>query len=925
MTWGPSNIPSVDVNVGDRVEIYGRYLSSPICAASLAAEPSGIRKLSTQPQLPKVDVYTDRGGRGPNVPSGTYLVGDQFPIYVDLSMDAMVTLSVSYSDGRVERFDPTQTNAGTHDVTFIAEEKDVGTVTVQVNACSSSGECASDTTWFEVRSGAVTVTVTVTITSTRTQTERVERTVTQTRTITETRTIDAAVQRTVTANAVTITRTETGSITSTVYAPTVTATVTAQVTSYPAPWLVLSTLGVIGTLFQLPRFRRVGIFCRRVASLFRQFGLLTWLAGHHPKKALISLCLITVIVLSMSVGADQAIAGAFTTTKTVTITEWTTLTESLTETQYFTSTMTETSLFTRTNTGFITVTPTVTVTVGQETTVLTYVPTTVTRTQTAATAPKDNAQISEFQPPTGSSNPGDSLKTTVVVVNTGTTTRTFWVGLSYQKPDGSYYDVPPQQTNVLSPHENQLLTFRWNLPQDAPGGQYNAVVAIWNGYDSQNNRMVEPKFDEKRAESISVSSLPSKSNGYSAESDGFLFFNSQFTASAGQTPYSTKDEIKRSLSRFDVPSVFLDILAWYLVDLNKRVADSQGYCFGMSEASIDYFNSGIHAYSAFGSDMNKPLDDIRHDQITQNLDLSFDLKLFLIDHGLTSNQAELQLIQQHISPSHPAIIVLGNSQTGHAVVGYSVELLGDQTVITAYDPNEGHHPVQIVIGSDGSFSYDGYDDLGFFEPPIDYMSKILDFVERHSSVGFGVHSPVDLAVTDESGRYVGVKDGIFSQGFPALYISNGEEKAVIITDHFSNNYRVILTGIGSGSYILETFSYVNSQSTQESLHDTVSQGQTIEYDAVLQSSGSVAVTKSSENSVSYGLVAQLSSATPYFIILAICLVVLAYSRGMRKKREGAAKQLGPRVKEIRSTASDPRVKSIQEMERTPRVLKVGDE
>jgi len=115
---------------------------------------------------------------------------------------------------------------------------------------------------------------------------------------------------------------------------------------------------------------------------------------------------------------------------------------------------------------------------------------------------QDNAQIVSFDPPTGNFNRGDTLTATVRVRNTGTTTRTFWVGLSYQKPDGSYYDVPPQQTAMLAPQQEQSVTFRWLLPQDAPSGQYGAVAAIWNSYNSQINEMVRPKFDQKSFDKV---------------------------------------------------------------------------------------------------------------------------------------------------------------------------------------------------------------------------------------------------------------------------------------------------------------------------------------------------------------------------------------------------------------------------------------
>lgn len=109
----------------------------------------------------------------------------------------------------------------------------------------------------------------------------------------------------------------------------------------------------------------------------------------------------------------------------------------------------------------------------------------------------DNAQIVDFSPPSGVFETGSLLIARIKVKNAGMTTRSFWVGLSYRKPDGSYYDITPQQTNTLSPGQEQTLTFQWQLPKDAPTGEYDAITAVWNGYDPQRNIMIEPQYDRR--------------------------------------------------------------------------------------------------------------------------------------------------------------------------------------------------------------------------------------------------------------------------------------------------------------------------------------------------------------------------------------------------------------------------------------------
>jgi len=113
---------------------------------------------------------------------------------------------------------------------------------------------------------------------------------------------------------------------------------------------------------------------------------------------------------------------------------------------------------------------------------------------------KDNAKITSFTPPMGLFKPGDTITARVTVKNTGTSTRSFWVGLSYQKPSGDWYNVPPKETRILSPEEEQTLQFEFILPDDAEPGSYNATAAVWNGYDSENDEMIPPMFDREDVE-----------------------------------------------------------------------------------------------------------------------------------------------------------------------------------------------------------------------------------------------------------------------------------------------------------------------------------------------------------------------------------------------------------------------------------------
>ncbi len=109
-----------------------------------------------------VDVMTDQGGRGEGVGGGTYTLGTQTILTIELNMDADITLvlegpGVSTSDeGHLE--------AGAHTIEMgVAEEGDEGIWTIDVTA-SADGQQASDSVQFSVVSndswGAVALTPT---------------------------------------------------------------------------------------------------------------------------------------------------------------------------------------------------------------------------------------------------------------------------------------------------------------------------------------------------------------------------------------------------------------------------------------------------------------------------------------------------------------------------------------------------------------------------------------------------------------------------------------------------------------------------------------------------------------------------------------------------------------------------------------------
>ena len=121
------------------------------------------------------------------------------------------------------------------------------------------------------------------------------------------------------------------------------------------------------------------------------------------------------------------------------------------------------------------------------------------------------ATIIEFNPPTGILHRGQQMQATVTIKNTGTTSRSFWVGLSFSEPSAGewpngWYDIPPIQTNMLSPGAEQTVTFSMDILWWLAPGAYTAVTAVWENYDSQNNIMVAPRYDESTLASFFLDS-----------------------------------------------------------------------------------------------------------------------------------------------------------------------------------------------------------------------------------------------------------------------------------------------------------------------------------------------------------------------------------------------------------------------------------
>jgi hypothetical protein len=107
-----------------------------------------------------------------------------------------------------------------------------------------------------------------------------------------------------------------------------------------------------------------------------------------------------------------------------------------------------------------------------------------------------NAELLEFRHTTGTVEPWSKVAAVVVISNTGTTTRSFWVGLSYKKQGTStWINIPPQQSVDLYPGGSANVQFSWTVTDET--GTYDLFTKIWDGYDASTDQMIPPSYDEQ--------------------------------------------------------------------------------------------------------------------------------------------------------------------------------------------------------------------------------------------------------------------------------------------------------------------------------------------------------------------------------------------------------------------------------------------
>lgn len=105
----------------------------------------------------------------------------------------------------------------------------------------------------------------------------------------------------------------------------------------------------------------------------------------------------------------------------------------------------------------------------------------ITRTSKAQV----DASIVKVNAPSGTFAPGEEVKTTFVIQNTGTSEHTFFAGYSVFSPDGRAWDNGGTTGTpvTIAPGAQKEVTVSWTAEEQAPEGIYDVGVAVWKESD----------------------------------------------------------------------------------------------------------------------------------------------------------------------------------------------------------------------------------------------------------------------------------------------------------------------------------------------------------------------------------------------------------------------------------------------------------
>jgi len=135
--------------------------------------------------------------------------------------------------------------------------------------------------------------------------------------------------------------------------------------------------------------------------------------------------------------------------------------------------------------------------------VLVEEPISLALTRNEITKPSRNSQAGQITtitwPTKGTYDHSEPVPVKVDFTNKGSQPHSFWVGYSVQDSTGKWWDEPAQQATVTQPGGSGSLELQWKAPEDAPAGAYTAIVALWEGYNTDTG-LLEGGFDRKTKE-----------------------------------------------------------------------------------------------------------------------------------------------------------------------------------------------------------------------------------------------------------------------------------------------------------------------------------------------------------------------------------------------------------------------------------------
>lgn len=106
-------------------------------------------------------------------------------------------------------------------------------------------------------------------------------------------------------------------------------------------------------------------------------------------------------------------------------------------------------------------------------------------TPTPPSSGDGGVRITDFETPTGTVEPGDRVRSSATVENTGSVRQTIFVGYSVIAPDGRPFDNngTTGKTVTISPGEQVTVELTWTAVSNTPSGHYDTVTALWEETD----------------------------------------------------------------------------------------------------------------------------------------------------------------------------------------------------------------------------------------------------------------------------------------------------------------------------------------------------------------------------------------------------------------------------------------------------------